>query len=459
MKIVGWLALFALLGQGAVASAQEGVLGEAAGARIWLDRGEEPVLQTGERVRIYYRTAADAYVAIFHIDTDGVVHLLHPRGPGEDAYTRGGRDYRLLFPQSSYWYVDEYPGKGYFFLVASPEPLDLSAFGYVRTAGRWDLSGAGGQVYRDPYLAMDDYVALLIPDWEAVPYALDFLSYDVGEVHDYPRFLCYDCHGYRSYAAWNPYTYACASFRVVVWDDPYFYPALRYGSGAVFVTPRRALARFEFKERAAGESWTPLLRTREAQPRRGVQYAEPDAAPARAGGSGAIPLRRPSSRPDGAVPSRSTGPSRSVAPAPAPGRSTSGTAPDERPVLQRRPSSPAASGAGGGSAVRPPATTRPSPAARPAGDPGSAGAQPPREARPSGSPQTGGVRVVRPPSGGASATPSSGVRTSSPPAASSRPPSSSRPTARPSASSGSRPSGGTTSRAAPPPRRKPPGGG
>ncbi|NJD19333.1 MAG: DUF4384 domain-containing protein, partial [Gemmatimonadetes bacterium] len=278
MKIARWLAVVVLLGPG-VAASQEPTPGQGPGARIWLDRGDEPLLQRGDRVRVYYRTDADAFVAGFHVDTDGTVSLLHPRAPEEESYTRGGRDYRLLFPQSSYWYVDEYPGKGYFFLVTSPEPLALEGVDYAYHERRWDLSRVGQTVYRDPYLAMDDYVALLIPAWENVPYALDFLEYDVGEVHEYPRFLCYDCHGFRTYATWNPYTYACASFRVVVWDDPWFYPSLRYQpTRVVYAPPRRGVVRFGFKERAPGEAWTPLVRTREATPRRSVQYVEPGVA-------------------------------------------------------------------------------------------------------------------------------------------------------------------------------------
>ena len=49
--------------------------------RIWLDRGVDPVLEVGDRVRIYYRTNADAYVAILQIDTDGTTRMLYPRSP------------------------------------------------------------------------------------------------------------------------------------------------------------------------------------------------------------------------------------------------------------------------------------------------------------------------------------------------------------------------------------------
>ncbi len=133
-------------------------------ARVWLDRGADPVLQRGERARIYYRVSEDAFVSIFHIDTNGNVRMVFPSSPQENHYARAGRDYRVLFPASSYWYVEDDLGVGYFFIVASPQPFDFRDFGYSHFTGGWDLAGVGRQVYGDPYVAMDDYVASLIPD-------------------------------------------------------------------------------------------------------------------------------------------------------------------------------------------------------------------------------------------------------------------------------------------------------
>jgi hypothetical protein len=70
-------------------------------ARVWLDRGDEPVLQRGDQVRIYYRTSLDAFTAIFRIDTDGAVRLLSPAHPGGVERTAGDEDYRLLFPEAA----------------------------------------------------------------------------------------------------------------------------------------------------------------------------------------------------------------------------------------------------------------------------------------------------------------------------------------------------------------------
>jgi hypothetical protein len=253
----------ALAFAGPAAAAQEPAQDELA-ARVWLDRGEDPVVRRGERVQLYYRSSHDAYVSIFHIDTNGTVRLLFPRSPEENHFVAGGRDYRLLFPLTSWWHVEDDPGVGYFFMVASPEPFDFTDFPYDPYDRGWDLSFAGSTVASDPYAAMDEYIARLIPDWEYVPYALDFSSYHVQQRYDYPRFLCYDCHDFRPYAAWNPYFYSCSTYRVVVYDDPYYYPIHRYrGDRVVWVRPGSpGTPRFEFKERARGEPGTPLVASR-----------------------------------------------------------------------------------------------------------------------------------------------------------------------------------------------------
>ena len=108
--------------------AQERAYDSPLEARVWLDRGDEPVLQRGDRVRVYYRMSLDAHTAIFRIDTDGRVTLVQPAHPGAEELTRGGRDYRLLFPRSAQWVVGEYPGIGYYFVIAEEQPLDFSRF-------------------------------------------------------------------------------------------------------------------------------------------------------------------------------------------------------------------------------------------------------------------------------------------------------------------------------------------
>jgi hypothetical protein len=333
-------------------------------ARVWLDRGQEPVLQRGEGVRVYYRTSEDAFVAIFHIDTNGTTRLVFPSSPQENHYARGGRDYRVLFPGSSYWYVDDDPGMGYFFIVASLEPLNFADLRYSHYAGGWDLSFVGSQVYTDPYLAMDDYVATLIPDWEYVPYGLDFTAYHVEQRYDYPRFMCYDCHGFRPFYTWNPYLYACTSFRVVIYNDPYYYPVTRYrGTRVVYVQPRRGVAHFGFKERADGEPWTPQIVVRDTPP--AVQPGVAGTANRRAQPREPASPGSASNRSGGGVPGS--------------------TAPGVAGSAVRRPG---ASGGGSGVVQTPPSVLR--------GDPGRTGVT---------SPTAPGRPIVTPPSTGGTGRP------------------------------------------------------
>jgi hypothetical protein len=340
-------------------------------ARVWLDRGAEPLLRRGETARLYYSASHDAFVSVFQIDTNGGVRLLFPRSPDEPHLVQGGFDYRLLFTRSPFWRVDDDPGVGYFFLVASPEPFDFSAFRYSHFDRGWNLSSVGRQVYRDPHVAMDDFVAALIPDWQSVPYALDFVSYQVDARFDYPRFLCYDCHGFRPYSAWNPYLYDCTSFRLVVYRDPYYYPATRYrGDRVVFVRPPSpSQPRFTFKERASNESARPLMLDSSRRlyppparveaplrPRSGTVLAPGGAErPTVPGGVQSRPgaripggvERRPSSAASGGDPRRpavAAPGGRETRPAvadPRAGRPSSGAGQERsRPVLQPRPSSP-----------------------------------------------------------------------------------------------------------------------
>jgi len=260
----------------------------------------------------------------------------------------GGTDYRLIFPDSPQWEVNEQPGVGYYFMVATEEPLDLSGFTYRTDVQRWDLSSVGETVYEDPYLAIDDYIAAIIPNWEVASYALDFLKYDVGEEYSFPRFLCYDCHSYRSYSSWNPYLYACTSFRIVIWDDPYFYPAYRY-SGTRVVYPYLILNRPRYAVAARGpkEGWSPIVRFREApSARTSVEYKEPQIA---RGASKAAPIRRPSSS---AASPRNGVVRRSSATTQRPMGSATPTRPNSRASVLRRPARPSAP-LGSGRVTRP----------------------------------------------------------------------------------------------------------
>jgi len=114
----------------------------------------------------------------------------------------------------------------------------------------------------DPYVALTDLAQRIVPDsyndWD-----YDLVPYYVQQHYDYPRFLCYDCHSYVSYSSWSPYDYTCVRFRMVVFDDPYYYPYRYYGgTRVVFTRPFRPEPRFIFKDRQGSDAFITRVRER-----------------------------------------------------------------------------------------------------------------------------------------------------------------------------------------------------
>jgi hypothetical protein len=252
---------------------------------VWTNRGDDP-FHTGEDARVYLRADRDAYVALFRVDTDGRVRVLFPRDPWDDDFVRAGREFAVGRGHGDEAFeIDDYPGVGYIFAVASADPFDYDA---ITTGDHWDYRViADGRVRGDPYVALTDLAERIVPrgydDWD-----YDIVPYYVERRYDYPRFLCYDCHSYATFSYWNPYAYSCVRFRIVVFDDPYYYPYRYYGGRRViFTRPLRPQPRFIFKDRNGVGDDRFVTRERERpvndNGRRGVRGAD-------LGGRGSIPV-------------------------------------------------------------------------------------------------------------------------------------------------------------------------
>ena len=211
---------------------------------LWTNRGDATYAR-GDAVRVTLRSDQDGYVTILRVDTDGRIRVLFPRDPWEDNFVRGGSEFELLGSHADDAFrVDDYPGVGYLFAVVSPEPF---VYDPIESADHWDYR-AIADVRGDPYVALTDLAGRIVApgdsDWD-----YDIVPYYVERHYDYPRFLCYDCHQYVSYRTWDPYDYSCVRFRVVVYDDPYYYPYRYYGgTSVVFTRPYRPGPRFIFKD-------------------------------------------------------------------------------------------------------------------------------------------------------------------------------------------------------------------
>ncbi len=258
---------------------------------VWTNRGDD-AYAGGQGARVFFRSEVDAYVTVLRVDTDGRVRVLFPLEPWEDNFARGGREYEI---QGGYerdaFSIDDYPGVGYIFAVAAADPFVYDAF---ETGDHWDYRAiADGRVHGDPYVALTDLAQRILPadyrDWD-----YDITPYYVNRHYDYPRFLCYDCHTYVSYPLWSVYDYTCVRFRIVVFDDPYYYPYRYYGgTRVVFTRPYRPEPRFIFKDR----SRTDVFVTRVAQrPANDDRRREVGVSGRDLGGIGIIPP--PRRRPD-----------------------------------------------------------------------------------------------------------------------------------------------------------------
>jgi uncharacterized protein DUF4384 len=254
---------------------------------VWTNRGDDP-FTSGQRARVFFRTETDAYVTVLRVDTDGRVRVLFPFAPWQDNIGRGGLEYEVRGGyEPDAFSVDDYPGVGYIFAVSSADPFVYDA---LETGDHWDYRVvADGRVRGDPYVALTELARRILPadygDWD-----YDLTPYYVERHYDYPRFLCYDCHADVSYPLWPVYDYSCVRFRIVVFDDPYYYPYRYYGgTRVVFTRPYRPAPRFIFKDRSRTDVFITRVRERPVNddPRRDVGVSGRDL-----GGIGIIPPPR-----------------------------------------------------------------------------------------------------------------------------------------------------------------------
>ena len=249
---------------------------------LWTNREEDPY-RRGDQAQVYFKAETDGYITVLRVDTDGRIRVLFPKEPWEDNFARGGRTFEVLDRDDRAFTIDDYPGVGYLFAVSSPDPFRYDEF--VR-GDHWDYRLiADGRVRGDPYVSLTEFASQIAGPGE---YDYDIIPYYVEEHYDYPRFVCYDCHNYVSYSYWNPYHYSCSRFRIVIYDDYYYYP-YRYNRGrnVVIVRPYRPGPRYVFKDHDGRREY--VTRERQRPTNEGRRVTERDRTSADVGGRGSIP--------------------------------------------------------------------------------------------------------------------------------------------------------------------------
>jgi hypothetical protein len=307
----------------AVAVAQPGAAGPdhvAPQVALWTNKGDD-VFTRGDAMTVFLRTDVDAFVSVFHVDADGLVRVLFPRTPFDDAFAPGGQSFAVPGTHAGYTLrVDEYPGEGFLFAVVTLDPI---AFGAFSRNGAWDYAALGlpARVTDDPYVLFSALLAALVPEtYEAYGYAVT--PYYVDAQHGYPRFLCYQCHAYVPPTIWDPYAHSCIRVRV---SEPAWwrYPGEWYGGTVVVPPPRAVPPRYVLEPRQA----EPVTTT-------GPRDRRPAASP------GTVIGRRPA--PAVSDPSRRGHPATPARAAPAsrpPTRKVATAAPATRPAEGARPPS------------------------------------------------------------------------------------------------------------------------
>lgn len=178
---------------------------------VWTDREDYYI---GGKIKVFFRTNQDAYVALYDIDTDGYLHLLFPYNGNDRRFVQGGVTYRIpdKYDDYSLW-VEGPPGIEYVQAVASLDPFPLPSWpGYQRPQSDeeeddYDRSGTdsygsdyrpGERVEGDPADYLDGLVRRVVPI-ERYPdrCAVDLVTFHVLRPYYYSR----------PYPVYDPYAY------------------------------------------------------------------------------------------------------------------------------------------------------------------------------------------------------------------------------------------------------------
>jgi hypothetical protein len=216
-------------------------------ADIWVEN-ESEYFRRGDRMNVRFSVSEDSYVAVVHIDSDGNMDFVYPASPWDNEYVRGRQIHNVSARQANGWTVRGRPGIGYFYILASPTPLDFSYF-RGRNGSPWEWGYAGRAVHGDPFLAFDQVARMLLPRWPNSQYADNYYGYNVDGLHRYPTYACSN-QRYDSGWGWNPSYGSCDRMDYFLRDDPYYYDTRRYrGDRDVYLREYRQLdPRHGFKE-------------------------------------------------------------------------------------------------------------------------------------------------------------------------------------------------------------------
>ncbi|MBD3401525.1 DUF4384 domain-containing protein [candidate division GN15 bacterium] len=145
-------------------------------AEVWTNHSDGEYY-VGDNIQINFRVSRDAFVAIYSVDTRGMVNLIFPTDPGQDNFVRGGESYRLPGANAGYDLVVNGPeGVENIQIIASRERFPVP--NWYRNSGLvcdWD----------DRYNYMDYLNGRYFIRYDGQRFAYDRAAIFVNEWEDY----------------------------------------------------------------------------------------------------------------------------------------------------------------------------------------------------------------------------------------------------------------------------------
>jgi len=172
------------------------------------------MLRRGNHVRLRIRTDRAAYLTLYRVNTEGRISIVYPASPDlQSVWTpmvsRGVADPTGSLENHTFS-IDDYPGVGYVFVIASPVPFDYTS---MRDSLGWDMDNLieDGRVMEDAVAMIADIAVATLPD--TIPFSYDEQRYLVGVT--LPPMIalpCLGCFPFAGYPFLIPVREWCETF-------------------------------------------------------------------------------------------------------------------------------------------------------------------------------------------------------------------------------------------------------
>jgi len=171
---------------------------------VWFNSGGD--YTTGDRAKVYAKSADAGYLVVLRADVDGRVRVLFPLDPSDDQRIAGDKKYQLKGRGGREAFVaDDTTGSGTVLAAYSKTPFRFDQF---EKNGHWDsdaLSGGGlKDVQADPESQLRDIVQRM--QASAGHFDYDVATYTVAAAPKYVRALDpwpYYGYGYYGWPGWG----------------------------------------------------------------------------------------------------------------------------------------------------------------------------------------------------------------------------------------------------------------